>query len=63
MKVIFVFVDDHSVFARILIVSTGLSKANIPDNLAGIEGYESVSVNSEDYEAKNVLILGKFLTS
>jgi cation diffusion facilitator CzcD-associated flavoprotein CzcO len=44
-----------------MIVATGIWVPNIP-NIPGIdyaEGYESISLNPEDYEGKNVLILGK----
>ncbi|CAG5131919.1 unnamed protein product, partial [Candidula unifasciata] len=46
---------------RTLIMATGISTPNIPQ-VQGIElakGYESVSINPEDYEAKTVLILGR----
>lgn len=48
---------------RTLIIATGLSTPNIP-KVEGIElakGYESVSIDPEDYEAKTVLILGEIL--
>ncbi|KAK7501280.1 hypothetical protein BaRGS_00007405 [Batillaria attramentaria] len=45
---------------KVLVVATGLWKPNIP-NMKGIEyaeGYETVSLNPDDYEGKRVLILG-----
>lgn len=45
----------------VLIIATGLWVPNIPD-LTGIdyaEGYETMSINPDDYEGKNVLILGR----
>lgn len=44
-----------------LIIATGISKPNIPD-LVGIEyvdGYETMSLNPDDYEGQTVLILGR----
>ena len=41
-------------------MATGLWKPNIPD-MEGIEhtdGYETMSLNPDDYEGKSVLILG-----
>ena len=46
---------------RVVVIATGMWLPNIPD-IPGIdyaEGYETVSINPEDYEGKNVLILGK----
>nr|KAG5709720.1 hypothetical protein BaRGS_027745 [Batillaria attramentaria] len=45
---------------KVLVVATGMWKPNIP-NMKGIEyaeGYETVSLNPDDYEGKRVLILG-----
>ncbi|KAG0419054.1 hypothetical protein HPB47_004401 [Ixodes persulcatus] len=45
----------------ILLVANGVSKPNVPD-MPGIEmvtGYEDVSVNLDDFEAKTVMILGR----
>lgn len=50
-------------YYRVLIIATGLWVPNIPD-LTGIdyaEGYETMSINPDDYEGKNVLILGKII--
>jgi len=47
--------------ARCLVVATGVGKPRIPE-IPGIElaeGYESMSVDPEDYRNKNVLLLGK----
>ena len=46
---------------RVLVVATGMWKPNIP-NMKGIEmaeGYETMSLNPDDYEGKTVLILGR----
>nr|KAG5709729.1 hypothetical protein BaRGS_027754 [Batillaria attramentaria] len=46
---------------KVLVVATGLWKPNIPD-VKGIEyaeGYETMSLNPDDYEGKTVLILGR----
>ena len=47
---------------RTLVVATGIAKPNIVDfpgvNLT--EGYESISINPEDYEGQSVLIIGKY---
>ncbi|XP_052823418.1 FAD-dependent oxidoreductase domain-containing protein 2 isoform X2 [Octopus bimaculoides] len=46
---------------RWLIVATGLWKPNIPrfDGIELTQGYESISINPEDFEGKSVLILGR----
>lgn len=44
---------------KVLIISTGLSLPNIPENIKQVEGYESISTNPKDYEGKSVLILGR----
>ena len=52
----------HFVFSR-LIIATGIAKPNIP-NLVGMEhvdGYETMSLNPDDYEGQTVLILGEFI--
>ncbi|XP_045212137.1 FAD-dependent oxidoreductase domain-containing protein 2-like isoform X2 [Mercenaria mercenaria] len=44
-----------------LIIATGIGKPNIPD-LVGMEyvdGYETMSLNPDDYEGQTVLILGR----
>lgn len=46
---------------RTMVLATGLSTPNIPD-VKGIElteGYETVSIDPEDFEGKSVLILGR----
>lgn len=46
---------------RALVVATGMWKPNIP-SMEGIEyaeGYETMSLNADDYEGKTVLILGR----
>ncbi|CAN7940249.1 unnamed protein product, partial [Ixodes pacificus] len=48
-------------FCKVLLVANGVSKPNVPD-MPGIEmvtGYEDVSVNLDDFEAKTVMILGR----
>ncbi|PVD38203.1 hypothetical protein C0Q70_00814 [Pomacea canaliculata] len=51
---------NNSYSCKVLIIATGMGKPNIPA-MKGIEyadGYESMSLNPEDYEGKSVLILG-----
>ena len=51
-------------YFRRLIVATGVWKPVIP-NVRGIEyteGYETMSLDTEDYEGKTVLILGMCLS-
>ncbi|KAK3596169.1 hypothetical protein CHS0354_020627 [Potamilus streckersoni] len=60
---VFTMSDQHGNSYRCgrLIVATGVSTPNIP-NVPGIEhadGYESMSINPDDYEGKTVLILGR----
>lgn len=46
---------------KVLVIATGMWKPNIPD-MKGIEyadGYETMSLNPDDYEGKTVLILGR----
>ncbi|XP_012939152.1 FAD-dependent oxidoreductase domain-containing protein 2 [Aplysia californica] len=46
---------------RTLVVATGIATPNIPD-MKGMElahGYENMSLNTDDYEGKTVLILGR----
>ncbi|ESO89058.1 hypothetical protein LOTGIDRAFT_228992 [Lottia gigantea] len=55
--------DQHgnSYICRTLITATGMWVPNIPD-VDGIEhtdGYENMSLNTDDYEGKTVLILGR----
>ena len=54
--------DNSLVFVdRVLVVASGMWKPNIPD-IKGIEmadGYETMSLNPDDYEGKTVLILGR----
>ena len=47
-------------FFRVLVVATGLWKPYIPhfDGIHLTEGYEDISTDPEEYEAKSVLILG-----
>ncbi|XP_033743533.1 FAD-dependent oxidoreductase domain-containing protein 2-like [Pecten maximus] len=45
-----------------VIVATGIALPNIPTEVPGMEyadGYESVSINPEDFEGQSVLILGR----
>ncbi|XP_065899576.1 FAD-dependent oxidoreductase domain-containing protein 2-like [Dysidea avara] len=54
--------NGTSYHCDIVVVSTGMWKPNIPKGFPGIEhaeGYESVSVNPEDFEGQTVLIIGK----
>ncbi|XP_059153473.1 FAD-dependent oxidoreductase domain-containing protein 2-like [Physella acuta] len=47
---------------RTLIMATGISTPNIPRQVQGIDlttGYETMSLNPDDYEGKSVLILGR----
>ncbi|XP_040067673.1 probable cyclin-dependent serine/threonine-protein kinase DDB_G0292550 isoform X4 [Ixodes scapularis] len=51
----------NAYFCKILLVANGVSKPNVPD-MPGIEmvtGYEDVSTNLDDFEAKTVMILGR----
>ena len=44
-----------------LIMATGLSKPNIPDNIPGIElaiGYEEMGMDKEKYRNKHVMVMG-----
>ena len=53
--------DGDQVRSRVVIVATGLARPQIPD-IPGIElaeGYETMSVNAEEFTGKTVLILGK----
>ena len=53
------------VYFRRLIVATGISTPVIPD-VKGIEyadGYETMSLDTDDYEGQSVLILGKLCLS
>ncbi|XP_072167909.1 FAD-dependent oxidoreductase domain-containing protein 2-like [Diadema setosum] len=55
--------DQHGTLyqCRVMIICTGMHKPNIP-NFAGLEytdGYEDMSLDLDDYEGKNVLILGR----
>lgn len=46
---------------RVLLVANGMSKPNVP-NFEGSElsvGYEDVSTDPSDFEAKTVLVLGR----
>lgn len=48
-------------YFRRLIIATGLAKPIIPD-VQGMEyadGYETMSLNTDDYEGQTVLILGR----
>ncbi|KAI8734901.1 FAD-dependent oxidoreductase domain-containing protein 2 [Biomphalaria glabrata] len=51
----------QSYVCRTLIMATGVSTPNIPngDGINLTVGYESMSLNPEDYEGKSVLILGR----
>ncbi|OWF55933.1 FAD-dependent oxidoreductase domain-containing protein 2-like [Mizuhopecten yessoensis] len=45
-----------------VIVATGIAEPNIPKEVPGMEyadGYESVSINPDDFEGQSVLILGR----
>lgn len=44
-----------------LIIATGVAKPNIPDlmGIEHVEGYETMSLNPDDYEGQTVLILGR----
>ncbi|XP_076451217.1 FAD-dependent oxidoreductase domain-containing protein 2-like [Babylonia areolata] len=51
--------NEHS--CKVVVMATGMWKPNIPD-MPGIEhalGYETMSLNPDDYEGKTVLILGR----
>lgn len=53
--------DNSQMYARYLVIATGLGCPNIPD-IPGIElaeGYEDISINPEDFAGQTVLILGK----
>ncbi|CAG2231158.1 FAD-dependent oxidoreductase domain-containing protein 2 [Mytilus edulis] len=53
------YTEKLNINVQVLIIATGLWVPNIPD-LTGIdyaEGYETMSINPDDYEGKNVLIL------
>ncbi|MCA9704595.1 MAG: NAD(P)-binding domain-containing protein [Myxococcales bacterium] len=53
--------DGSAYESQVLIVATGVGRPHMPD-IPGIElatGYESMSIDPEDYCGKNVLILGK----
>ena len=44
-----------------LIITTGFTELNIPENLQAAEGYESVSTDSKDFEGKNVCFILKVI--
>jgi len=53
--------DGRSLRARSVVVATGLSDAYLPD-IPGVElaeGYETASLDPEDYRGKKLLIIGK----
>ncbi|KAK7087884.1 FAD-dependent oxidoreductase domain-containing protein 2-like [Littorina saxatilis] len=55
--------DQHgnTYACKVMVVATGMWKPNIP-GMVGIEmavGYETMSLNPDDYEGKTVLILGR----
>eukprot|EP00794_Sanderia_malayensis_P008736 gene8736-9669_t len=54
--------NDEMYMCKTLIVSTGLWVENIPRNITGIENtvsYSKMSVNPDDYEGKNIFIIGR----
>ena len=52
------FTDFFS--TSILIIATGLSTPNIPENLEeNTDGYEDFLIDPDQYEGKSVLILGR----
>jgi cation diffusion facilitator CzcD-associated flavoprotein CzcO len=59
----FVMDDQHGniYMSKTVIVATGLWKPNIPrfEGEEFVEGYETVSIDPEDFEGKSVLILGR----
>ncbi|KAH3734777.1 hypothetical protein DPMN_041224, partial [Dreissena polymorpha] len=60
---IFTMVDQNNTPYRCghLIIATGMSKANAPvfEGSQYIDTYEDMSLNTDDYEGKTVLILGR----
>jgi len=53
--------DGSQVFAKAVVIATGLARPQIPE-IPGIElaeGYETMSVDAQEFAGKTVLILGK----
>jgi len=44
-------------------VATGIGKPNIPqlEGMEYVDGYETMSLDPNDYEGQTVLILGKYI--